>query len=131
MPTYNVRFDISDVRYIAFEKFCKKNNIEFSIQSSSEQSEDKDDLRKLIDGSFGIAANANDFFNFACAQMVLIYSEDLDWVIPIFKKYSWKGLDACMAYIAKQMPLKSHITKEFEEAYAEIEKLNPKVHSEY
>ena len=73
----------------------------------------------------------NDFFNIACSDMVLVYSEDLDWVLPIFKKYSWSGLDACMAYIAKQMPLNVYIKKEFEEAYAEIEKLNPKVHSEY
>lgn len=90
-----------------------------------------DDLRGLINGSFGIAMNANDFFNYACADMVLIDAQDLEWVIPIYKKYSWKGIDACMAYIAKQMPIKPHITKEFEEAYAEIEKINPKVHSEY
>jgi len=29
------------------------------------------------------------------------------------------------------MPIKPHITKEFEEAYAEIGKINPTVHSEY
>lgn len=90
-----------------------------------------DDLRGLIKGSFGIAMNANDFFNYACADMVLIDAQDLEWVLPIYKKYSWKGVDACMAFIAKQMPIKPHITKEFEEAYAEIEKINPKVNSEY
>jgi hypothetical protein len=37
MPIYNVRFDIADVRYIAFEKFCKKHNIEFSIQPLLQQ----------------------------------------------------------------------------------------------
>lgn len=37
MPNYNVRFDIADVRYIAFEKFCKKHNIEFSIQPLLQQ----------------------------------------------------------------------------------------------
>ena len=41
--------------------------------------------------------------------------------------YGWKGIDACMAFIAKQMPIKPHITKEFEEAYAEIEKINPHI----
>lgn len=90
-----------------------------------------DDLRGLIKGSFGIAMNANDFFNYACADMVLIDAQDLEWVLPIYKKYSWKGVDACMAFIAKKMPIKPRITKEFEEAYAEIEKINPKVHSEY
>ena len=90
-----------------------------------------EDLRAILKGSFGIAMNANDFFDYACADVVLIDARDLEWVIPIYKKYSWKGIDACMSYIAKQMPIKPHITKEFEEAYAEIEKLNPKVHSEY
>jgi hypothetical protein len=88
-----------------------------------------DDLRGLINGSFGIAMNANDFFNYACADMVFINANDLEWVLPIYKKYSWAGVDACIAYIAKHMPIKPHITKEFEEAYAEIEKINPKVYS--
>ena len=38
-----------------------------------------DDLRGLINGSFGIAMNANDFFNYACADMVLIDAQDLEW----------------------------------------------------
>ena len=72
-----------------------------------------DDLLGLIKGSFGIAMNANDFFHYACADMVIIDSKDLEWVLPIFKKYSWKGIDACMAYIAKQMPMEPCITKTF------------------
>lgn len=88
-----------------------------------------DDLHGLIKGSFGIAMNANDFFNYASPDMVLIDAQDLEWVLPIYKKYSWKGVDACMAYIAKKMPIKPHITKEFEEAYAEIKKMKPEVHS--
>jgi len=91
----------------------------------------RDDLSELVNGSFGIAINANDFFNYACGDMVIIDALDLKWVLPIFAKYKWKGIDACMSYIAKQMPIKPHITKEFEEAYAEIEKINPTVHSEY
>lgn len=91
----------------------------------------EEDLRKLINGSFGIMMNANDFFAYACADAVTIDPKDLEWVMPIFQKYSWTGIDACMAYIVKHMPIKPHITKEFEEAYAEIVKLNPQVHSEY
>ena len=90
-----------------------------------------DDLISIIKGSFGIAMNANDFFDYACAESVTIDAKDLEWVLPIYKKYSWRGIDACMAYIAKRMPIKPHITKEFEEAYEEIKKMNPKVHSEY
>ncbi len=90
-----------------------------------------EDLIKIVKGSFGIAMNANDFFNYACADMVCIDPQDLVWVIPIFRKYDWSGINACMAYIAKCMPIQPHITKEFEEAYAEIKEMNPKVHSEY
>lgn len=88
-------------------------------------------LKDLINGSFGIEMNANDFFNYACADMVLIDPADLEWVLPIYKKYGWSGIDACMAYIAKRMPIKPHVTKEFEEAYEEIKNINPEVYSEY
>lgn len=90
-----------------------------------------DDLISLLNGSFGIACNANDFFNYACADCVMIDALDLKWVLPIYKKYPRAGLNACMSYIAKQKPIKPYITKEFEEAYAEIERLNPDVQSEY
>lgn len=71
------------------------------------------------------------FFNYACADTVLIDVQDLKWVIPIYENHGWVGIDACMAYIAKQVPIKPHITKEFKAAYSEIEKMNPKVYSEY
>lgn len=100
-----------------------------------ENQEDKsllyDELIALLNGSFGIACNANDFFDYACADSVLIDALDLKWVLPIYKKYPRAGLNACMSYIAKQKPINPYITKEFEEAYAEIETLNPDVQSEY
>lgn len=88
-------------------------------------------LRKLINISTGIAINANDFFSVASADTVIINAKDLEWVIPIFKKYGWKGIEACISYIAKQMPIKDHMTKVFNEAYEDIKKNNPKVYSEY
>ena len=88
-------------------------------------------LRDLIKGSFGIALNANDFFAYACADMVILDERDLVWVLPIFQKYSWTGIYACMAYIAKQMPIKPYITEKFESVYKELELLNPEVFSEY
>jgi len=36
MPTYKVRFDLADVKYLSFEKFCKKNNIKFLIKPSED-----------------------------------------------------------------------------------------------
>lgn len=89
-----------------------------------------DNLVKLIQNSFGIALNANDFFNVACTNMILLDADDLVWVMPIFDKYGFTGIKACMAYIAQQMPIEPHITDEFKKAYAELELLNPEVHSE-
>ena len=78
-----------------------------------------------------IACNANDLFGDGRADTVIIEPKDLEWVLPIYIKYNGEGLDACMAYIAKQMPIDSDITKNFKEAYAEIEIINPKVYSFY
>lgn len=89
------------------------------------------DLKKLVNSSFGIAMNANDFFNYACADMVIVDPRDLEWILPIDAKYPKSGLDACLSFIAKQKPIKPWITDEFKEAYKELEKLNPEVKSEY
>lgn len=90
-----------------------------------------DELVTILKGSFGIAINLSDFFYFACADMLFLDTRDLYWVLPIYKKYEWDGLYASVSFIAKKMPLKPHINDKFTEAYAEIEKLNPKIHSEY
>ncbi len=90
-----------------------------------------DTLTKFVRGSWGIVLNANDFFGFACADAVTVHPLDLEWVLPMYEKYDQVGIDACMSYIAKQKPIQPWITDKFNEAYAEIEKLNPKVWSEY
>lgn len=88
-------------------------------------------LKLLEECSFGIALNANDFFSYASADMVLLDVQDLVWVIPMYKRYNLCGLNACMAYIAKRMPIEPHISYQFKVAYVELEKLNPEVHSDY
>jgi hypothetical protein len=90
-----------------------------------------DELLAVLNGSFGVAINLSDFFNYACADMRLIDTKDLYWVLPMYKKYGWDGVYAAVSFIAKQMPIKPHINDKFKEAYAEIEKINPEVHSEY
>jgi hypothetical protein len=90
-----------------------------------------DELLAVLNGSFGVAINLSDFFNYACADMMLIDTKDLYWVLPMYKKYGWDGVDAAVSFIAKQMPIKPRINDKFKEAYAEIEKINPEVHSEY
>jgi hypothetical protein len=89
------------------------------------------DLIRLLNESLGIACNANDLFGDGRADTVIIDPKDLEWVLPIYIKYNGEGLDACMAYIAKQIPIDSDITKSFKEAYAKIEIINPKVYSFY
>jgi hypothetical protein len=90
-----------------------------------------DELLAVLNGSFGVAINLSDFFNYACADMMIIDTQDLYWVLPMYKKYGWDGVYAAVSFIAKQMPIKPNINDKFKEAYAEIEKINPEVHSEY
>ena len=90
-----------------------------------------DELLAVLNGSFGVAINLSDFFNYACADMMLMDTQDLYWVLPMYKKYGWDGVYAAVSYIAKKMPIKPNINDKLKEAYAEIEKINPEVHSEY
>lgn len=105
--------------------------IEKQRKTNSENSLLCDELIALLNGSFGIAINLSDFFNYACADMILIHTKDLYWVLPMYKKHGWVGVYAAVSFIAKKMPIKPYITAEFKEAYSEIEKINPEVHSEY
>ncbi len=89
------------------------------------------DLLAFLRGSFGICMNANDFFSYASADSVILDPKDLNWVLPVCRKYPKAGENACMSYIAKRKPIKPWITPEFESAYAEIEAMNPDVQSEY
>lgn len=88
-------------------------------------------LLLLLKGSFGIACNANDFFNYASTDMVIIDPKYFEWVLLIFKKYKWDGLNACMVFISKRQPIQSIITENYNNAFTEIEKLNPKIYSTY
>ncbi len=85
-------------------------------------------LRKLIKGSIGIILNSSDFFNYSTAYSILIEDSDLDWILPIFNKHGWTGINACMAYITSRKPMDEYLTKEYEDAYNEIVSINPKIH---
>lgn len=108
----------------------KKEKKEISTGDSAIVAEE---LLKLVksSASFGIAINANDFFGYACTDMLIIDGQDLKWVMPMYQKYGYAGIDACMAYIAKEMPIKPRITAVFKKAYREIKRINPEVYSEY
>lgn len=92
---------------------------------------DIEPITKLLAGSFGIACNANDMFAYASADMVIIDPEDLSWVLPIFEKYSWQGLQACMSHIAGMEVIEPLRTESYKKALGEIKSLNPEVISEY
>lgn len=87
-------------------------------------------LEKLIKDSHGICLNASDFFNYSCADMIILTYEDLAWALPIFEKYDQDGINACMCYIRGLPPIKEHINEIFDHAFDEIVKLNPQVTSE-
>lgn len=79
-----------------------------------------DAYKVLLNGSFGIQMNANDFFNYACAQMVTITDGDFEWVLEHIQKWGYAGMDACIAYIQNQEPIQPHRTDSFEKAIKEL-----------
>jgi NADH:ubiquinone oxidoreductase subunit E len=87
-------------------------------------------LKLIFDYSFWVALNANDFFNYACADCVKLDSEDLEWIVPIVEKYGKDGIHAVMSYIREAQPLKPYVTDKFKQALKELELLNPTIYSE-
>lgn len=88
-------------------------------------------IRDLVESSFGITLNANDFFWYSTAAALTVDNADLWWVLPIFDKYGNEGVHACMAYIAERMPLEPYQTEGFKKAYAELDEAKPEVWSEF
>jgi hypothetical protein len=72
--------------------------------------------KKLHESSFELHMNANDFFHYACAQMVTIVAEDIEWVVKHIQEFGQEGIDSAMAYIQNQEPLKPHVTDKFNES---------------
>jgi hypothetical protein len=69
--------------------------------------------KRLLDDTFQLQLNAGDFFYFACAQMLNVVSEDVEWVV---EQFSDEGLYSAMAYIQNQEPLPPYITIKFTDA---------------
>jgi hypothetical protein len=89
------------------------------------------EIIETVKNSFGIALNANDFFGYACADMVMIEYGDFHWAMPIIRKYGIDGEAAVMSKIADSLPIKPHITEKFKNALEEINSQNITVVSEY
>lgn len=89
------------------------------------------ELRDLIHDSFGVCLNANNFFDYASADMVIVDPEDLWWVCKLTEKFGATGRNAAMAKIAGRDPIKPYQTDVFRAAMAYLEELNPEVVSEH
>lgn len=74
----------------------------------------------IVNSSFGIYLNANDFFQYACADAVLLDPYDFEWALPIIRKYGYEGEQAVMSKIRGILPIKPHITPKFEQALEEL-----------
>lgn len=86
------------------------------------------EIASILTGEY-LYLTMSDFFNVASSYSVLIYTDDLLWIVPIYKKYGNDGLNACIAYIEKLQPLNFYQNEKYLEAYKEIENLNPEVTS--
>lgn len=81
----------------------------------------------ILDGTFSLDFNCNDFFEYSTSESLTVCSDNLDWMKPIVKKYGQEGLDACLSYIAGRMPILPHQTVNFNLAVAELNEIKPKV----
>ena len=83
----------------------------------------------ILENTFHLSLNANDFFGYACAEAVELDVIDLKWVIPITVKYGQDGLNACMSYIEDSLPIDERRGGNFENALRELRELKPIIYS--
>lgn len=71
--------------------------------------------------------NANDFFEYACAHSVSIDESDFDWILTHIQKWGQSGMDAVIAYVFNQIPIKPVVNEKFEKALSELTQRDQKV----
>lgn len=86
-------------------------------------------LKLILDSSFYLSINANDFFAYATADAVELCPIDLKWVLPIVEKYEKDGLYAVMSYIEDCLPLQEYQSKKFFQILNELKTLQPPIYS--
>lgn len=99
-----------------------------------------EDVEKVFSDVWGIVLNANDTFEYATSEGVLLVPSDFWWALDIMKRYPRGGDVAVMSYISfengrgKRIPIFRTTLEErfpdFGAAYAELEKLQPEVYSD-
>jgi hypothetical protein len=88
--------------------------------------------KKIIESSFSIDLNANDFFEYACSQAVSVNMSDLqEWIIPFVEEWGDVGVDVILSYIQNQKPIAPYETDEFKKAMDALIKKNPNVYSDW
>jgi hypothetical protein len=87
--------------------------------------------KTLVEGSFSIDLNANDFFAYACSWSLTINSSDTGWIIPFIETHENVGLDVVMCYIQNKKPIPPYETEEFNLAMQDLIELNPTVYSDW
>ena len=90
--------------------------------------EELDAYKLLLENTFWLELNANDFFARA-ADMVEFDPLDLKWALPIIQEYDQDGIYAVMSFIDKTKPLQRFRNRNFRKAYRELLKLNPEIYS--
>jgi hypothetical protein len=86
--------------------------------------------KTLLSASFDIQMNANDFFHYACAQMVTIDRDDIWWVVEHIEKHGDRGVDSAIAYIQNSEPIPPHRTDGFNKAIKELVDRKQEVHGD-
>lgn len=100
------------------------------MKKSEYTDREKDLIIEIVNGSFGIEMNANDFFAYACADSVSLDPKDLPWVTDIYSRFGDEGVNACLSYIGNTLPIEPWRTPGFNEALKAVEEMRPKVWSE-
>jgi len=72
--------------------------------------------KRLLADTFQLQLNAGDFFYYACAQMLNVVSEDVEWVVEHIQQFGDDGLYSAMAYIQNQEPILPYQTHDFDKA---------------
>lgn len=83
--------------------------------------------KEIIESSFSIDLNANDFFDYACVQVVSINISDIkQWIAPFIKEWGEVGIHVVLSYIQNKQPIPPYETERFKEA---MEALMQKKHN--
>jgi hypothetical protein len=88
--------------------------------------------KRIIESSFSIDLNANDFFEYACAQVVSVNTSDIEeWIVPFVEEWGEVGTDVVLSYIQNQKPIPPYETERFKEAMEALMQKNPNVYSDW